>query len=304
MRISIVIVNWNVKDLLRECLRSVFSSKIEDEPEVVVVDNASSDESAAMVRSEFPQVNLIAAPENLGFAKGNNVGVAAAKGDFIFLLNPDTRLEPDTLVKLRDYLAANPEVGVVAPQLLWPDGSPQSSRRQFPTIGSLFWESTLLEQWFPQNKIAQRYKFAGVPPTQSGPVDWAVGAALFLRREVWESVGPLDESLFMYFEETDWCRRCTQAGWPVQYLSDAGVTHYEGQSSGQVVSARTLRFQRSKIRYTQKWFGSMWAAAIKLFLRLTFGFQLAEETAKWLLGHKRPLRRERMAAYSDLLKEL
>ncbi len=304
MTISIVIVNWNVRDLLRDCLQSVFASEIDVPPEVIVVDNASADDSAAMVRAEFPQVTLIASDENLGFARGSNLGASHATGDFIFLLNPDTRLYPDTLHRLRDYLQAHPAVGVVAPQLLWADGSIQSSRRRFPSLSTMLWESTLLEQWFPHNHAAARYRFDDIPPTEPLAVDWAVGAALFLRRDVWAQVGGLDGSFFMYFEETDWCRRVADAGWEIHYLPAAKVVHFEGQSSGQVVAARMARFQRSKIRYAEKWFGVKKARAIRQFLRLTTAIQWATEAAKWLLGHKRPLRRERMSAYANLLKTL
>ncbi len=304
MSLSIVIVNWNVKDYLRDCLRSIVAGDVDAPPEIIVVDNASGDGSAAMVRTEFPQVTLIASHENLGFARGNNVGVTRATGDFIFLLNPDTQLYPDALRLLRDYLSAHPQVGVVAPQLLWAEGSIQSSRRRFPTPASMVWESTLLEQWFPRNRAAARYRFDDISPAVSIPVDWAVGAALLMRQEVWAQVGGFDETFFMYFEETDWCRRVADAGWNIHYLPTAKVVHYEGQSSEQVVAARMARFQRSKIRYAEKWFGGRWAWAIRQFLRLTTGIQWATEAAKWLMGHKRILRQERMSAYANLLKLL
>jgi GT2 family glycosyltransferase len=160
----------------------------------------------------------------------------------------------------------------------------------------------LLEQWFPGNRYARAYKFADESDTGAMAVDWLVGAALFMRRTVWEAVGPFDEKLFMYFEETDWCRRCAEAGWPIHYLPQVEVTHYEGQSSGQVESARAMRFQRSKIRYTEKWFGSRWAFILRLFLLTNFGLQWLAETLKWLVGHKRALRRERMTIYWQVLK--
>ena len=297
-----IVVSWNVKDLLRQCLQSLLESDCAPQLEIVVVDNASHDGSTAMVQTEFPQAKLIASQQNLGFAQGNNVGVAAASGDFIFLLNPDTKVAPAAIGLLRDYLQAHPAVGTVGPQLRWPDGAVQSSRRRFPTVGSMFWESTLLEQWWPQNRVAQAYKFADQPDTASMPVDWVVGAALFIRRGVWEAVGPIDEAFFMYFEETDWCRRCVQAGWEIHYVPAAQVVHYEGQSSQQVAAARTVRFQRSKIRYARKWLGPGWAMWVRLFLLLTFAWQWGEETLKWLIGHKRALRRDRMRAYWQVLR--
>ena len=304
MIISVIIVNWNVKDLLRQCLQSVIASEIQGDVEIIVVDSASSDGSAAMVSREFPQIKLIASDENLGYAKGNNIGAAQASGDYLFLLNPDTRLKANTLATLHAYLQAHPAVGVLAPQLLWPDGSVQSSRRRFPTLATLFWESTLLHQWFPRNSFARSYHYDDISPAKITPVDWAVGAALFIRRKAWEQVGGLDETLFMYFEETDWQHRAVKAGWEVHYLPVAKVTHYEGQSSGQVFAARTIRFQRSKIRYTEKWFGAGWAKTLRVFLWLTFAFQWGEESLKWLVGHKRPLRKERIKAYGEVLKKI
>jgi GT2 family glycosyltransferase len=257
-----------------------------------------------MVRDRFPQVRLIASQENLGYAKGNNVGAEAAQGRYLFLLNPDTFVQPDTLGRLVEYMDAHPEVGVLGPQLLWPDGSIQSSRRRFPTPGSLFWESTLLGQWFPENRYIRRYHLADQPATQPQKVDWVVGAAILIRYEAWQQVGPIEQDFFMYFEETDWCRRSAESGWETHYLPAAQVTHYEGKSSEQVAAARTLRFQRSKLRYTRKYFGAGWASLLRLFLWLTFAFQWTEESLKWLLGHRRAMHRERMVAYARVLRGL
>ena len=304
MKISIIIINWNVKQLLAACLDSIYQSNTTATLETIVVDNASGDDSIQMVRDRFPQVKLIANAENLGFAKGNNIGVTQASGDFIFLLNPDTRLHADALSILLDYLQSHPETGVVAPQLLWPDGSVQSSRRRFPMPATMMFESTLLEQWFPRNRAARRYKLADVPPNQIQRVDWAVGAAVFLRREVWEKIGGLDETLFMYFEETDWFRRMAETQWQCHYIPQAKVTHYEGQSSGQVTTARAIRFNRSKLRYAKKHFGAIPAFGVRFVLLATFGGQWKIEAFKWLLGHKRPLRRARMRSYAELLRYL
>jgi N-acetylglucosaminyl-diphospho-decaprenol L-rhamnosyltransferase len=305
--LSIIIVNWNVKELLRACLQSLLAAN-QTTPrlttEIIVVDSASTDSSPEMVRREFPQVRLIAGEQNLGYAGGNNTGAEAAQGRYIFLLNPDTVVQPDTLNRMVAYMDAQPEIGALGPQLLWPDGSIQSSRRRFPTLGSLFWESTLLGQWFSQNPHSQHYHLADQSADSPQKVDWLVGAALMIRREAWQQVGPLDESFFMYFEETDWCRRSADAGWEVHYLPAAQVTHYEGKSSEQVVATRTLRFQRSKIYYARKYFGRGWATMLRFFLWLTFALQWLEESLKWLFGHRRALRRERMIAYSQVLREL
>lgn len=257
-----------------------------------------------MVRDEFPQVRCIANDQNLGYAGGNNAGAKIAQGRYLFLLNPDTVVQPDALGQLVDYMDAHSTIGAVGPQLLWPDGTIQSSRRRFPTLGSLFWESTLLGQWFPNNQHIRRYHMLDQSPAQAKAVDWLVGAAILIRRDIWLQVGPLDETFFMYFEETDWCRRCVEAGWEIHYLPEAQIIHYEGKSSEQVIATRTIRFQRSKLRYVQKYFGSGWAVVLGLFLRATFAYQWTEESIKWLIGHRRALRRERMAAYGQVIREL
>lgn len=305
--LSIIIVNWNVQALLRQCLQSVLTACQTIAPltsEIIVVDSASTDGSAEMVRREFPQVHLIASERNLGYAGGNNTGVDTSQGRYLLLLNPDTVVQPESLALLINFLESHPQVGAVGPRLLWPDGTTQSSRRRFPTPGTLFWESTLLGQWFPQNRYAQYYHLADGSPDQPQRVDWVVGAALLLRREAWQQIGPIDETFFMYFEETDWCRRAVQAGWEIHYLPSARVTHFEGKSSEQVLAARTLRFQRSKLCYTRKYFGPGWAVLLRIFLWATFAFQWAEEGFKWLIGHRRALRRERLSAYAQVLREL
>jgi GT2 family glycosyltransferase len=301
--LSVVIVNWNVCALLRRCLHSIFSTSVGGPTcQVVVVDCASTDDSVAMVQREFPNVHLIASPENLGYARGANLGVARSTGRYLMIMNPDTEVVGDALAVLVRYMDAHPKVGAAGPQLRYPDGSAQPSRRRFPTPATAFWESTLLQQWFPHNRFARRYYMTDRPADSAQAVDWLVGAALIIRRAAWEEVGPLDEGYFMYFEELDWCRRCQAAGWEVHYVPQAVVIHHEAQSSDQVPVARAIRFQRSKVRYFRKYYGPAWAHLIRFFLLCTFAFQLVEETLKWLVGHKRPLRRERMKTYWQVLR--
>jgi N-acetylglucosaminyl-diphospho-decaprenol L-rhamnosyltransferase len=304
--LSIVIVNWNVYELLRHCLLSLSKGDargaISSTAEVVVVDCASSDGSAEMVQREFPWVKLIASDENLGYSRGNNLGMTRATGRHLMILNPDTEVKGDALATMVRYLDEHPGVGALGPELRYPDGTLQSSRRRFPTLATAFFESTLLHQWFPHNRVAQHYHLADRPPDVPQPVDWLVGAALMIRREVWQKVGPLDEGFFMYFEELDWCRRCRAQGWQVHYLPTAQIIHFEGKSSEQVMTARSIRFQSSKIRYFRKYYGKRWALVIRLFLMLTFALQLGEESLKWLVGHKRGLRLERIVSYWHILR--
>jgi GT2 family glycosyltransferase len=304
--LSIVIVNWNVRALLQRCLSSLGAGEAgllsAFDTEIIVVDCASSDGSAEMVQREFPNAQMIVSDKNLGYARGNNVGMAQARGSYALLLNPDTEVVGDALAKMVRYLDEHTAVGVLGPTLRYPDGSLQSSRRRFPTLATAFCESTLLHQWFPNNRVAVRYHFADRPPDRPQSVDWLVGAALMIRRETWRQVGPLDEGFFMYFEELDWCWRCRSAGWEIHFLPAAQIIHYEGKSSEQVVTQRTIHFQRSKIRYYRKYFGAFWALVIRFYLLATFAIQLCEETLKWLLGHNRELRRKRIASYWKVVK--
>ena len=310
--LSIVIVNWNVRELLGRCLASLvqgqaplaggcFALADGHTFEVLVVDNASTDGSAEMVRRAYPQVQVIEC-DNRGFAAGNNVGIARSRGRYVMLLNPDTEVAGGALATLLDYVDAHPDVGVVGPRLLYGDGRPQSSRRRFPTPLTGFFESTLLQQWFPRNPWLSRYYVLDRPDELESDVDWVVGAAMVVRREAIEQAGPLDESYFMYSEEMEWCRRIKAQGWRVVYVPAATVVHHEGRSSEQVVAARHIYFQTSKLRYYRQVYGPAWAAALRAFLLATYAYQWAVEGAKWLVGHKRPLRASRLAAYGQVLR--
>jgi GT2 family glycosyltransferase len=312
--LSVVIVSWNVRDLLRRCLSSITRDRRTKEDfgpptkspqplvEIIVVDNASTDGSAKMVREKFPDVGLIANARNLGFSRANNQGLALSTGRYTLILNPDTEIIGDALATMVDYMDGHPEVGALGPQLRYPDGSLQPSRRRFPTMATALVESTVVQEWWADNAILRRYYMADTPDNEVQAVDWLVGACLLVRRKAWEEVGGLDERYFMYSEELDWCRRIKDAGWGVVYLPTATVIHHEGKSSEQVVPARHIYFQSSKVRYFRKHHGAVQAELLRWFLLTTYVYQLAREGFKWLVGHKRPMRRERMGAYVQVLK--
>jgi len=270
--------------------------------EVIVVDNASSDSSVAMIEEEFPQVQLIANSENVGFTVGNNQGIAATRGRYILLLNPDTEIVGDALTTMVAYMDDHPQVGALGPQLLNPDGSIQSSRRRFPTIATAFLESTILQQWFPRNRVTRHYYITDRPDDEVQEVDWVTGACLLARRETIEEVGLLDEGFFMYSEELDWSRRIKAQRWQLIYLPTARVIHHGAQSSEQVKSFQHIQFQRSKIRYFRKHHGPWQAAVLRLFILATYLYQLIVEALKWMVGHKRPLRAKRVRAYWRVLE--
>lgn len=313
--LSVVIVSWNVKALLRKCLLSLAASEgwglwRSDAPpsaearrtlEVWVVDNASSDGSREMLQQEFPDVGLVASTENLGFTRANNVGIERCRGRYIMLLNPDTEVAADALSVLVDYLDGTEDVGIVGPKILDSDGEVQPSRRRFPTFGTAFVESTVLQQWFPRNRALARYYMWDKPDDTLQDVDWLEGACLVARRAVIEDVGGLDERFFMYSEELDWCQRAKEAGWRVVYVPTARITHHGGKSSEQVAAAKHIHFQRSKIAYYTKRFGSLRGALLRWFLLGMYAWMLGVEAAKWLAGHRRELRSARMDTYRQVL---
>lgn len=326
--LAIVVVSWNVRPLLQRCLSSIYANAPPGAPlHVIVVDNASTDDSAGMVRETFPQVQLIANDENVGFTRGNNqalstlgfAGQRVESGEwrveagpgklrapflprYVLLLNPDTEIVGDALATMVRFMDSHPDVGVVGPQLLFPDGTIQSSRRRFPSLATAFLESTVIQQWWPNNPVARRYYVLDQPDNAIQDVDWVVGACLMGRREAIEEAGLLDEGFFMYSEELDWCRRIKDQGWRVVYLPTAQVIHHEGKSSEQVVPARHIYFQRSKVRYFRKHHGRLPATILRAFLLATYAYQLALEGGKWLVGHKRPLRVARVKAYWQVLQ--
>lgn len=298
--VSVIIVSWNVLPLLRRCLASILS-QLEAE-QIIVVDNASADGSAEAVVAEFPYVHLVQAGGNLGYPAAVNMGASKANGEYLLILNPDTELQPGALAVMRRMLDRDPSAAVVAPRIICPDGSPQSSRRRFPSLRDLFLESTPLQRWLGLSHLLRRFYLAGVPASHAQGVDWAVGACLLLRRRALVEVGGLDANYFMYSEEVDICRRLAQLGWQVVYEPAAAVLHHEGKSSEQVPTARFIRFNRAKVVYASKYFGRRRAELLRLHLLFLFAGQMAEEVAKLFLRHKPELRQSRISAYRTVLR--
>lgn len=301
VQLSIIIVSWNVGELLRSCLASIEAGRDKLALEVIVVDGGSADGSPEMVRAEFPWVRLVARPDNVGFPKGNNIGLEQASGRYILLLNPDTVILGNALQTMVAHLEANPAVGALGGQLLNPDGSVQSSRRRFPSLATAFFESTWLEPLAPR-RLLNHYYLLDRPDNALSQVDWVVGACLLVRHDIVAQIGGLDEGYFMYSEELDWCKRIKAAGWQIVYLPTAQIIHHYGKSSEQAVTSRHINFQRAKLRYFWKYHGRPAATFLRLFLLLSYLLQILIEGAKGLLGHKRALRWQRVASYWQVLR--
>lgn len=299
--LSIVIVSWNVEALLAACLRSIDAHQGNLTVEVIVVDSASQDGTVRMVQTDFPHVNLLAQSENVGFPRGNNIGLAAASGDYLLLLNPDTEIIGPALQTMVSYLADRPQVGMVGPELRNSDGSHQSSRRRFPTLLTGIFESTWLQPYAPK-RLLDHYYMNDTDNKATIAADWVNGACMMTRRDVYERVGGMDPGYFMYSEELDWCRRVKDAGFQTIYLPSAQVLHHQGKSSEQAVTHRHINFNRAKLRYFRKYHGRAATALLRSVLLLTYVHQISVESLKYLLGHRRDLRTQRIASYVQVLQ--
>lgn len=299
--LSIVIVNWNVCDLLRDCLKSIQTTTHNITYEVIVVDSASSDQSVEMVKAEFPTVKLYAQHENVGFTRGNNIGLNVATGRHLLLLNPDTVVLDHAIEQMVTYLDQNPSVGIVGAHTLNTDGTHQSTRRRFPTFITALFESTWLQSYAPQSILNHFYVY-DIPNDAIAPVDWVQGSALMARREVYDQIGGLDTKFVMYSEEVDWCKRAKDQGWDVIYHGGAKIIHHGGQSTAQIAAKKHIYFQESKLRYFRKHHGAFQAQLLRLFLMLNYLWEIVLHGIKALIGHKRALRIEYIRTYWQVLR--
>lgn len=250
--LSITICSWNTVVDLRACLESLRAAKDEANFEVIVVDNASEDGSADMVAEEFPEFVLERQFTNLGFTGGHNLAINVARGHTVALLNSDTVVHPDAIRAITQFMREDPNVGIVGPKLLNPDGSLQMSCRRFPNPVAAAFRNTWLGRMFPNNKFVRDYLMADFEHDKTCEVDWVSGAALFINRNVIDRIGVLDDKFFMYCEDVDYCKRAWDAGFKVVYLPTAVITHAIGKSSDQVPNRMIARFHLSMLRYYRK----------------------------------------------------
>ncbi len=245
--VSIIIVNWNTKDLLKNCINSVYQTINNLIFEIIVVDNASADGSMEMIKQDFPQVIGIANQKNRGFGAANNQAFAVMKGKYALLLNTDALLTPEAVNKLWAFCETNNQAAIVCGQLLNADGSKQNSIASFPSLLTLATNTSLLEYLFPQKFPSKRYQH-----TKSIEVDSAIGACMMIRKKALDEAGAFDERYFFFFEETDLAYAMHQAGWKTYYVPDAFIYHLQGQSIGSNVRSR-IEFYRSRYKFFSKW---------------------------------------------------
>ena len=245
--ISVVIVNWNTKDLLLRCLQSIYETVREPTFEVWLVDNASSDGSVEAAQIAYPGIRVIQNKKNLGFAAANNAAFNRMNGRYALLLNTDTLLTDGAVKVLYDFMEATPRAGLACGQLLNLDGSKQNSVANFPSLLPLLFNETVLRILLPKRFPSKRQEY-----TQPIEIESCIGACMMARKQAMDDVGFFDERYFFFFEETDWARNMKQAGWGVYFVPTAEVFHAQGQSVGHGIGSRII-FYRSRYAYFKKW---------------------------------------------------
>lgn len=275
--LSIIIVNYNVKEFILNSLDSIKKSSDGFEVETIVIDNASKDGSVEAIAKQFPEVNLIASNENLGFGKANNLGLEKAKGKYILLLNPDTILKEDTIAKMIEFFEKNKDAGLAGCKVLNPDGTLQlPCRRSFPGPWTAFTKVSGLSKLFPKNKLFAKYNLTYLDENKTYEVDAVSGSFMMLRREVYEKIGGFDPQFFMYGEDLDLCYRVQKAGYKVYYVHSTEIIHYKGESTKRSSIDETKVFYDAMHLFVKKHLSSSFLVElilqIAIVLRKTLAF--------------------------------
>lgn len=278
-RITVIIVNYNVKEFISDLLDSLNKAAGEIELEVFIVDNASSDGSAEFLKKNFPWVHLIENSENLGFGKANNQAISKATGDYTLLINPDTVVREDTLKVMYDHMEGNPETGAAGCKLLNPDGTfAPESRRSVPTPATALWKLTGLSTLFPNSKTFGKYHLGWMSENEKASVPVLSGSFMFFRTSVLQEIGGFDERFFMYAEDIDICYRTTNAGYRIDYVPDTSVTHYKGESTKKENLDYIVIFNKAMYQFFDKHYSSHYTSLFKaiiavfLFVRVVIGY--------------------------------
>ncbi|MGZ3592638.1 MAG: glycosyltransferase family 2 protein [Syntrophales bacterium] len=296
MDISIIIVNWNTRDLLQNCLESIYKTISDISYEIICVDNASTDGSVSMLQEKYPQVRLIQNEENRGFGAANNQAMRIMKGRYALLLNSDAVLTENAVRELFAFMEARSDAAMACGQLLNADGSKQNSVAGFPNLLSLLTNTSLLEYLFPKRYPSKRYNHD--KPIE---VDSCIGACLLARKKAIEEVGMFDERYFFFFEETDWAYQMRSAGWNIFHVPTALIYHLQGQSIGKDIRSR-IEFYRSRYQFFRKWKSRPYYILVRFFimLRLCINWFLTSLASILTIGMKQDLR-DKWSTYSRLI---
>lgn len=251
--LSIIIVNYKTKNLLEQCLNSIYSENYYFSCGVFVVDNNSKDSSIEMVKKKFPQVKLIENRINSGFAAANNQALTRSNARYFLLINPDTVVLPDSLNVMMEFMDEHPEAGIAGCKLLNPDHSLQYSCRKFSTLVTFFLRGIHFDSLFPNTTILRKYMMFDWDHNEVREVDWVLGSCMMVRRKAIEQVGLLDENFVLYFEDQDWCYRMWKHGWKIYYVPQAQMIHYyQRRSAKQFLNVLTWTHIKSMLYFFKK----------------------------------------------------
>ena len=268
MDISFIIVNWNTRELLLNCIRSIKENAESFSSEIIVVDNDSEDDSVQAVRAQFPDVVLIENEKNVGFAKANNIGMSQSTGRYVCLINSDVILIEGCLSSLYSHMEQHEDIGVIAPKILNRDLSLQESCKEFPTIWNSLCRALALDTAFPHSRLFSAQLMRYWRHEEIRPVDILSGCFWTVRRAALTKVGPLDERFFMYAEDKDWCMRFWKSGWPVVYYPPAQAIHLTASSSARDPIRFYVEMTRANLRYWKKHYGWARQLAIRAIMLL------------------------------------
>ncbi len=294
--VSVIVVNWNTGELLKNCLASLRGTRGGPTCEIIVVDNASTDGSVAMLRECFPAARVIVNETNRGFGAANNQAFAVMRGRYALLLNTDAVVTEDAVRELFSFMESRPDAAMACGQLLNRDGTKQNSIAAFPTLFTLLFNMPVLEYLFPRRYPGKRYDY-----DRPLAVDSGVGACLLVRRQAMDEVGWFDERYFFFMEETDWAYRMRRQGWKIYHVPSARIYHLQGQSIGPGVRSR-IEFYRSRYQFFRKWHGLPYYALIRItiFLRLLVNWFFTSLAVIFTLGLSRRIR-SKLHVYSSLI---
>ena len=298
--LSVVVLSWNTKEITLACLRALFAETPAHEREVIVVDNGSSDGSADAIAAQFPQVELERNLENRGYSAGNNQGARLGRGRLLCLLNSDTEVRPGALDRLVDFVSRNPEYGAAAPRLVNVDGTVQRACMRFPGLATAFFFDTFWGKFPPGSWVENRYRMTDFDHVSSRDVDQPPGACFVVGRAEYLELGGLDEGLFLFFNDVDFCRRLNRGGRRIRYVADAEVLHLGGASTSGFEKFIVV-WHRNRIAYYRKRYGR-WVLP---YLRLVTRMRAVEEWIRVGLRHAdRAARRTERAHLRDALREI
>jgi GT2 family glycosyltransferase len=305
MDISVVIVNWNTRDILRDCLKTIYEQTARVDFEVVVVDNASEDGSVEMVRSEFPQAVLLANQKNVGYAAANNQGMKIAGGRYVLVLNSDTLILDGAIDKMVEFADAHPGAGVLGCRVRNADGTLQPTCFMFPSALNSFLSALYLNKLFPRSRFFGREAMSWWDRNDVREVEVVTGCFMLVRKEALDEIGLMDERFFMYAEETDWCWRFRKAGWQVLFTPTAEIVHLGGQSTAKRSAEMFVQLRVSILKFVLKNQGRLAGAIVRLN---TMAF-LALRAPIWMVvrllvpGRKRQAS-TRIRAYADAIRQI